>query len=230
MLKFFLSADNQISVHRVTIAAVFVMWVVYSFANNESSWKDYFIVSNIFFLMAALIFADSFLPEITIFDRKEPFCPQRITSQVKQLFSDDQTARRDAFRLLKESKDIFANYGQALSNKNAFFAIETLVAICLEQQKPLYPETVQFCYEVMVADAFDASYEGESVSERVKRTLLPLCPHIKAMEERFGEDLTVDAKLVRYWLKRPTPDWSWLMPGLDQSMIVDCQNARMAGY
>ena len=227
MLKFFQTADNQISVRRVIFVATILMWVVYSFVNNEPSWQSYFTVSAIFFLVAVLIIADSFLPEVT---PKEPFKPELVAGLVGQLFSKNQTERSDAIRILKHSNEIFADYGQALSNKNAFFAIETLAAICLEKQKPLFPETVEFFYEIMMADAFDANYEGESVSQRVKRILLPLCPSILAMEERFGKALTLDSTLVRYWLKRPTSDWDWLMPGVNHSMIIDCQNRRKAGY
>tara|TARA_R110002072_G_C7790760_1_gene520833 strand:+ start:119 stop:778 length:660 start_codon:yes stop_codon:yes gene_type:complete len=218
------------STRRVVVAAFLLIWGVYSLVNNEPSWGDYVAHSAVLFLTALLIIAVEFLPAITIFDPKEPFCPELVAQQVSRLYSENQEERIDAIRTLKDSDNIFADYGQALSNKNAFFAIETLSAICLEQQKPLYPETVQFCYEVMMADAFDANYECKSVRERLKRTLLPLCPHIQTMEERFGKELTVDSKLVRHWLQSPISDWDWLITGVTHSMITDCQNRRMAGY
>jgi len=160
----------------------------------------------------------------------EPFHPVFVSETVNKLFSASHADRINALTSLIESDRIFIDQRSALSNKNAFFAIERLCSICNEQDKPLYPEGIQFCYEVMMADAHDLIYEGELVKERVERTLKPLVPKIEILVGAYGDEFTVDLKLVQHWLQHSISDWDWLTPGVTFDMVKDCQKRRETTY
>ena len=181
-------------------------------------------------LCRLMLMLPNFLRNIFGINYHETFDPVFVTENVTNLFASEHDRRLHALGEFLDSDIVFLEYGQCLSNRNAFFGIETILTLCLQQNKALYPETVQFCYAIMTADAFDMSYEGERVSERVKRMLTPLLDKIEEMENRYPDELTVDSRLVRYWLTRPIDDWDWLMPGLTHDMIVECQNRRKRPY